>query len=231
MQDKKKNVASLSKEVPPLGVSYQCFPILESVEFEGKRFRLGSSALTVLKLLLQLYETNPKLTFASLRATLRQVKRSNVQEKDGRGVRHLLLILIRLTILEDRRRLFIWLLGHLKGQTGNRLLIKFKSHPEWRTRKEVVRTLRKIEAWRELRQFEQFDPMGRIRRLAKPVEIFSLEKRLEIFCRNVKPLPAVPKRRSLFISPGVSLRRIGTKPISVIRKCLLKIRHILAGRS
>jgi hypothetical protein len=89
---------------------------------------------------------------------------------------------------EEEQRIALWLLGRAHDRTVVSAVHLFSSARQKNVRREAVRALRRLEAWAELRQIEEFDFDEQIRRIATPRESRAFSSRLEQFTRDVPTL-------------------------------------------
>ena len=134
-----------------LGVWVYCSAETSSVIIHGKRKFVGPGGVRVVRLLSTLYrDRDQKISPAMLRRTVKKIRTIDVNNEGFKGVRALLNLLIEHTVLDDRRRLFIWLRGRLGGKRGTDVIARYADHPNWRMRKEVARALKRLHGWLSL---------------------------------------------------------------------------------
>lgn len=191
----------------------------------NKKAFVGPGGLRVLQLLRGMYaQPHRKFSLGSLRRVTKKIRTIDVNNEGRKGVRKLLNLLIEYTLLEDRRRLFIWLRGRLGGQSGTEVMARFSNHPNWRTRKEVARALKRLHAWAELRTMHEQEQHWRVRNLSRQVPAPSFGQRLSDFCQSVKQIETSPTfSSSLFIDESVSLSRKLPKSLERLHRLLLRI--------
>lgn len=135
----------------------------------------------------------------------------------------------------DTRRLAIWLLGRIRNRCTTSVVAMYSRDRDIPVRKEVAKTLRRLEAWAELREIvtREYDPV--VRRIAKLAEAPPREfsERMARFLGNdveivEQPDEVGPGAKSLHVNTTVG---DGTPPKSrwYIRLILEHIRW-LVGR-
>lgn len=85
----------------------------------------------------------------------------------------------------DREGLLVllWLLGRIKGSLALAVLKPYRRHRDARVRRETARSLRRVEAWAELRTMRR-DPDERVRRLTFPRPMKPFQARLDRFMKT-----------------------------------------------
>jgi hypothetical protein len=216
---------SMARVQPPFG-----FPADSEYRFRlsGRSLRVGPSGVRTLKLLTEIYNSCRTRTDGKWPYRLRDhFKR--VKAIDSRSV---------LTLVVDRthnrtlRILAIWLRGRCGGSFGTSVLFRFSADSDTQTRKEVARSLKRMEAWAQLRAIAADDPNPRVRqmatcRMAKPYEV-----RLGNVSKNVSRLEVPIGKQELVVSPDLDIRD-GRPPksTSFIRMILERIHRLVGGRS
>ena len=202
-----------------------CLQNASSVIVNGKITFVGPGGIRVLQILSRLYKyREQKFSLAVLRRTAKKLRTIDVNNEGHKGVRTLLNLLIEHTTLDDRRRLFIWLRGRLGGRSGTDVIALFSDHPNWRTRKEVARSLKRLHGWPELRHLYEKELHPTVRRMAEQVPVHCFEQRLGKFCQSVEPRESSPPpSKSLFVDESVSFLATMPKPLQLIRRLLKRI--------
>lgn len=140
------------------------------------------------------------------------------------------LVYIALVTRDDGvRRLAIWLRGRMRTGTAlDSLAVLARSRSEL-VRRELVRALRRLQAWNWLRRIAQYDPSPRVRAFAARRSLRTplgpLARRLRSFAR----LPTAPTRPSLYVHRDVELRLRPPKPADLLRRLLQRIHDLVRG--
>jgi hypothetical protein len=192
----------------------------------GKRYRVGRDGVQALRLLADLYDSDPqpdgRTNLLPFRRRIRQL-----QAADARAP----LSLVVAYASDSRLRvLAIWLRGRLGGIAGTSTLAAFCSHPHDQVRKEVARALKRMGAWSAVRNMAESDPNPRIRQLAAAQPVTPYDERLNNFARHIPRLDSQAVKRHLFIAPEVDIRlTCPAKSPSIIRMILERIHRLVSG--
>lgn len=206
------------------------FPALRYYAFRlsGRWYRVDLSGVRTLKVLVEIYQASRVCEdygwLFHLRSQIRQAQALNAP--------HVLSLVVESTPDPVLRVLAIWLRGRCGGSLGTTNLTKFSRHPDVQTRKEVVRALKRMEAWAQLREISTHDQNARIRRLAGARPSRPYRDRLTDFASRIARLDTAPVKPRLFVSPACALGP-GRPPKSstTIRLILERIRSVLSGGS
>ena len=201
-----------------------------SIIVHGKRKFVGAGGVRVLRMLSALYRNrDEKISPMLLRRTTKKIRTIDINNEGYKGVRRLLNLLIEHTTLDDRRRLFIWLRGRLGGRRGTDVIARYANHPNWRMRKEVARSLKRLQGWAELRCLNEKESHPVVRRVSTQAPARSFEERLDKFCESVEPIKISPPRSSLFIDKSVTFLATMPKPLEMLRRLLQGISNGVRG--
>jgi len=193
----------------------------------GKRYQVRPEGLTTLKLLAKILahcRRSPNQNWAiRIRPLVQEIERLDATPT---------LCLVALRASDPTiRNLAIWLRGRCGGHIGSSTIATFASDPNFSTRKEVARALKRMAAWPALKSMSQNDPAERIRKLATCDPSRPITQRVANFKKHVSPGRShPPQKRSLFTRPDVDLsERTPPRSIIAIRLILRRIAR-LVGR-
>ena len=191
-----------------------------------RRYGVVATSTRTLRLLIDLYVSHYTREDQGWLLPLRD----RIRQPPAVGATQTLGSVIKSTQDPVLRVLAIWLRGRCGRSAGTRLLTKFSKHPDFQTRKEAVRALRRMEAWALLREIAKNDSNARIRRLATPGPSRSYRDRLSVFASHVTRLEIEPAKGPLFVSSTFDPAQ-GRQPksSSTIRAILERIRRTLSG--
>jgi hypothetical protein len=175
---------------------------------------------------------------SDLRVAHRRPRKSNWMLPFRERIRQVSLLDARnelLAVIETTRDpqlwlLAIWLRGRMGGIDGTATVAQLAGVEDFQTRKEVVRALGRMGAWRELREMAKYDSHPRIRQLASVEPARPYGERLAAFASHAEHLETPAAKRRLFVAPEVDVR-LGrpAKPIEVIRAILERIHRLVLG--
>ena len=184
----------------------------------------GVETLTLLTKIYHACTSSDKLTWAL--AVREEVRR--IEVLNARGV---LSLVVQRTPDPRMRRLAIWLRGRCGGYIGTAIVANFTSVPDFQTRKEAVRALKRMSGWAQLAQVASSDTSARIRRIAMPLPAKPYRNRLAKFSYNIEPIAASSVRGHLWVLPSL---RLGSgkppKSESAIRLLLERIHLLVSGQ-
>ena len=214
-------------------IVYRCKET-SSVIINSERKFVGPGGIRVLNLLSNIYQNRDhrgqKFSLGLLRRTAKKIRTIDINNEGCKGVRLLLNLLIEHTYLDDRRRLLIWLRGRLGGRSGTEVIALYSDHPDWRMRKDVARTLKRLQAWAELRNLHKQEVHPKVRHIARQLAMRSFDDRLGAFCQSVKPRKfASSSSRSLFVDESVSFMATLPRPLKMLRQLLQQISISVSG--
>lgn len=201
---------------------------------EHYRFYLGGhhcyvtlGGVDTLGLLLKIYRASQASTdirwALAVREEVRRIKSLNA--------RWVLSLVIERTPDPRMRVLAIWLRGRCGGYIGTSILADYASSPDFQTRKETARALKRMSGWTHLAKMAASDPDARIRRIATPAPAKPYSSRLAKFSSNIHPVAVSTERRHLWVLPCL---RIGEgkppKSVTAIRAILERIHRLVTGQ-
>ena len=194
---------------------------------QGKKYRLRKSGTQTLRFIATLIESMPESQgdrnwIIPFRDRIRDIERLDAREA--------LTYVTQRTQSENVRCLAVWLRGRCGGQFGAELIGECRSDSNETIRKEVARSLKRMQAWSLLREIEATDASPRVCRMARSTEPRSHEDRVGDFLRD-KPRLSVPRSRmELQISDECEFNS-SRPPKSrwFIRLILLQIRRLVRG--
>lgn len=205
------------------------FPVSSDYRFRlrGRRCRVGPSGLRTLTLLLEIYESCATCEEVSWSVRIRE----QVRQVQALSAKSVLCHVIECTDNPTLRILAIWLRGRCGGSIGTTSLVKFVSHPDEVTRKEVARALKRMNAWTQLGKIADGDASARIRRIATVQPPRAYKDRVADFSKHIARLEVRPVRRPLILSPELQVGQ-GRPPKTpaYIRMLLNRIRCIVRGK-
>jgi hypothetical protein len=202
------------------------FPTIAEHRFKigGHKYRVGThgwQTLKKLKLLQDQCTTSDIKWSLSARPIIRDIRILNASAT--------LNLVIQSTKDPVLRILAIWMRGKCRGTLGTQVVAQFANHPDFFTRKEVARALKRMSAWQELATMQSTDPDERIRRIASPHPGRPIVSRIAKYMRHVPRSEVVSSRKLLFLAKSVNTHEIKPpKPISVIRAILDRIRRLVS---
>lgn len=205
------------------------FPIDPRYRFHlgGRQWRVNPDGVEALRVLAKVY----RACSSSNRITWALPLRNEVRRLESLDARSVLSLVIERTPNPRMRVLAIWLRGRCGGYIGTSVLANFIASPDFQTRKETARALRRMSGWALLNQMAASDSDARIRRLATPAPAKPYRHRLAQFSSNVRPVPASPVRRKFWKLPSL---RVGEgkppKSSAAIRHLLERIHRLVTGQ-
>ena len=127
------------------------------------------------------------------------------------------------------RRLAIWLRGRMGSSIAIDSLATLRNAKSEFVRRELVRALRRLQAWNWLRQIGQSDPSPRIRQFAQSRPHRISVQPMAHHLRTFRRIPVEPTRQPLYVSKEVALRLYPPKSIAFIRALLRRIHRWVHG--
>ena len=128
------------------------------------------------------------------------------------------------------RIIAIWLRGRCRGTLGTKILAKCAKHPDFHTRKETVRALKRMSAWSILDDIANSDDNERIRRMATCQPARPISQRIADFTLNLARIPSSATKRRLYVSSKLDItRRKPPKSLATIRNILRRIHLLVSG--
>ncbi len=201
-----------------------------SVRIDGYEFQMNHSGFKSLEFVSKLSRSSRAATSLIQRRFAIEPLISHLRsDNSGRGGRLAIECIMKYTSDSELLRLVIWLIGRGRVRVLLKMVARHRFHPDWRVRKEVARTLHRIQGWRYLQDMEDAERHPRVRRLATQQNADSFDSRLHRWkqisqsCNNRES-----KRQPMYVDPSV---RIGfqhePKPIELIRYILKRIQNAL----
>ncbi len=207
------------------------FPADSKHEFYlcGRKHRVGHSGVRTLQLLGKIHATHSQRSdpgwLLPYRSRIRELWMSL-------GSRSVLGLVVERTDDPVLRLFAIWLRGRCGGHLGATSIARYWNHPDETTRKEVARTLKRLELWSHLRRMAELDQNERIRRIATTGPTRSFRERLSRFSRGTQQLPSQPINHPLVVSPYLSIDQAHPpKSALIIRMILGRIRQLVSAHS
>ncbi|MGN6547081.1 MAG: HEAT repeat domain-containing protein, partial [Aureliella sp.] len=193
----------------------------------GRECRVNPDGVEGLRVLAKMY----RACSSSHRITWALPWRHEVRRIESLNARGVLSLVIERTPSPRMRVLAIWLRGRCGGYIGTSVLANYIASPDFQTRKETARALRRMSGWALLAQMAASDSDARIRRLATPAPVKPYRDRLAQFSSNVQPVPTSPERRNFWKVPSL---RVGEgkppKSSAAIRRLLERIHRLVTGQ-
>ena len=147
----------------------------------GRCYWLGANGLRTARHLACIHEqccgTPDRKWALSARPMIRDIQRWNE--------RAVLSVIVARTKDPVLKTLAIWLRGRCRGTTGMSTVAALASHPDFHTRKEVARALKRMADWPTLARMAEEDPDERIRRLATCNPPRPVLERMAKFTRHI----------------------------------------------
>ena len=204
----------------PLEIGYR-------FRLNGKRYQITQEGVATLQLLLSLHARarNASDHNWAIRA------RALIEKIEYYGDTPTLTLVATRARHSTIRDLAIWLRGRCGGRIGSRAIAEFASDPNFSTRKEVVRALKRMADWPTIRSMAENDPSPRIRRLATCQPARPIKQRVEDFSKHVQPQRTrPPSKMRLFVWPDADLtEQTPPRSASFFRVILQRIAR-LVGR-
>lgn len=125
-------------------------------------------------------------------------------------------------------RLVLWMLGRIGNRYAVDSVVAKTAHPDFRVRREAIRTLNRLEAWNHLRRIAGEHPDPRTRSIAQPSTPRDYEDRLAAFVSSTEPRSPSRRRPGLFVAAEAEIGS-GRPPKSMwqIRLVLRRIRRLV----
>ena len=208
------------------GVCWLPFEAGYRFKLSGRRFRVTENGERTLECLRQIYSecciSSDCAWAIRTRPIIREIQAS-----------HQVAVL---TLVVDRtpdpvlRILAIWLRGRCRGTVGTKILAKCGNHPDFHTRKEAVRALKRMSAWSVLDDIANSDPNERIRRMATCKPSRPISQRIADFTLNLARLSTSEHEKRLYLSSKLDItRRKPPKSLATIRNILKRIHLLVSG--
>jgi hypothetical protein len=102
-------------------------------------------------------------------------------------------------------RVAIWLLGRIGHPYATPSVARHVDHEDFRVRREVIRTLHRLHAWKQLRGIAANHPDPATRALAEPAEPRPYTDRLSRFVAHQEVVQSLGADRQLVIAPDVEV--------------------------
>lgn len=203
-------------------------PILPSrhIYHRGKKFRLGRAAERTIDLLREITFSPACQSTSGL-----LLIRPRIRGLLAHPTPVILCYSIDRTSHARTLRIAIWLLGRIGHPYATPSVAAHIGHPNFRVRREVVRALRRLHAWGELRRINRQHPDPITRAIAVQVEPRPYADRLVAFVGRVEPVPSIGSTDPLVLAPGLDFES-GRPPKNrwQIGAMLRRIRRLVRGR-
>lgn len=208
------------------------FPCSRSCGFlldaKSYQFDDGIQALSILADLYHASMSNVD-SYWALRMRNRIRKIRSISATGSSPVRAILTDVVKESPDPRMRMLAIWLRGHCGGYLGTSVLAVNASSPDFTTRKETVRALKRMSGWTTLREVAISDPSPRIRRMATQRAGKSLDERLSRFMKNCGTVQRSSERMRFWMLPGLQFRFSPGKTVEMMRSCLQRIERLVSA--
>jgi hypothetical protein len=207
------------------------FPAKSKYEFRlnGRRFRVGQAGVRTLRLLSDIYTSHSKRNdsgwLLSYRCRIEQLWMTL-------GSRSVLCLVVERTGDPTLRIFAIWLRGHCGGHLGTPIIAQFWRDPDETTRKEVARSLKRLESWSQLRKMAELEPNKRIKKIATAGPSRPYQLRLDRFAEQSRRIEVSSTIHELVMSPNlVTGQSRPPKPAWLIRMILNRIHGLVSSRT
>lgn len=189
-------------------------------------YRLGRRGVRTIELVCQILEEAPAVEDAGWLLAHRHRVRTVERLKSKAA----LTLVIARTEDERLRRLAVWLRGRCGGALETATVSRFATSPDRALRKEVVRCLKRLSAWAELRAIAETDPDPQIRRLATQSGSRPYANRLAGYCEGIPRRLFQRPSPDVFVAPEFEAGQgRPPKPQWLIRMILDRIRRLVAA--
>ena len=212
--------------VPALPVCYG-----RVFKFAGRKFAMGASDIAAYEFLKHLVATRTESQISG-----REPRRLICFRSDFRRIlgAYTTAGLVRSAMMgsEEEQRIAIWLLGRAHDRSAVNVVNTFASGHSCAIRREATRSLRRLEAWTELRWIAVNDPNETIRRIATPTPCRDFSTRLTQFAgERVYPIVEAPKPEFRLFTVLNSSAEGRPKSRDLIARLLSHIRLLLRGHA
>lgn len=193
-----------------------------------QRFRIGARGAKTLKHLGTIYDlcatTVDSNCLIQARPLIRDIQRWNSSAT--------LALVVSQAKDPTMRILAIWLRGRCGGTLGTKIVSQFAKYPDFKTRKEVARALRRMSGWQTLDEMAADDSSERVRNLATCKPARPIVDRISRFMNHVSWRAVPDAKKDVFVAADVDYRH-GKPPKSadLIRVILQRIRRLLNGHA
>ncbi|MEM7457484.1 MAG: hypothetical protein AAF456_24335 [Planctomycetota bacterium] len=211
-------------------MGFRAFPGMK-FSIQGRSYRLRRNGMQTLALMLQIHELHSGAKSRSVFAISEIRERLCRIKQLGRG--DVLMLVVSTTDDRLMKRVAIWLRGHLHGSVGTRFLAKTYLDSDDQIRKEVVRALKRMNAWCQLEFIASIEPNPRVRNIAQAKAARDYSARLEDLTGHMTERVVIRPDSLLKIDPELIGFSNGKTPRTPeqIQEVLLRIRTVLALRS